>query len=80
MRLRLWTAATKGPVVYPWGNIHGHGEPWSNNIYRGNSRFIGQSSLAVLPNSQIVSKKEEVEKEIINFVLRNTSVILRRVL
>jgi hypothetical protein len=48
MRLRPWTEATNGTIVYPPGDI------WArrNNdgmIARENSWFVIQSSLAILP-------------------------------
>jgi hypothetical protein len=39
VRLRLWTAATNGPIVCPPA-MYEYGEPWRNDIDKQNSWFI----------------------------------------
>jgi hypothetical protein len=57
-----------------------HVEPWWNDIDR-KKVLIRPSELSGNPtSSHLVAKQEELEKEIINFVLRNIPFIFRKVL
>jgi hypothetical protein len=79
LRLRLWTAATNGPIVLPPGDIWAWRIIWSD-IDRGKLPILHQSSLAILPADPSSSKQEELAKEMVNFASRSISFILRRVL
>jgi hypothetical protein len=58
--LRLWTATTDGPIAHPQV-VYDHGEPWWNDIDRGNASFVHQISLPVLLAESSSSKVGKLE-------------------
>jgi hypothetical protein len=48
-----------------------HGELWWNDVNRGNSSFIHQSSLAILPAELSSRKQEEQVKGMMNLALQS---------
>jgi hypothetical protein len=59
--------------------INEQGEPWWNNIDRRKILKHPPELSGKPKSSHIVAKQEEIEKEIMNFALRNISFILARV-
>jgi hypothetical protein len=78
VRLSLWTAATNEPIVQLTGDIWA----WRMKVegYR-QGKLIRQPQSSGNPiSSHLVEKQKELEKKIMDFVLRSISFILRRVL
>jgi hypothetical protein len=68
VRLRLWTAATNGPIVHPPGDIWA-GEPWRNDVGRG--ELIHPPRLSCnATSSNLVANQVYMAKKIINLALR----------
>jgi hypothetical protein len=80
MRLRLWTAATNGPII----NSPGDTWAWSTMVeWHRQGRTLDSSTRAVCQSYQenhLVTKNEKLAKKIMNFAFRGISFILQTVL
>jgi hypothetical protein len=80
VRLRLWTAATSGPIIPPPGDIW----VWRTVVKWYRQGKTPDSSTRALwkscQHSHLVEKQEELANEIMNLALRSVFFILRRVL
>jgi hypothetical protein len=74
--LRLWTAATNGPIIHPPGVVW-HWEPWWNNIDKGKLLIRPRKLSGNSASSHLVAKREEVVKKLRNFALQSISFLLR---